>query len=105
MTGKRIADYKLIIDHQVEGETYMDSYQWRFYLDIFNADVFDYFIFQAHEVGANILHIEDVHRITQYRYPDLRERLRGSGARLLQRGCIAARTATHHQPWIGGHPC
>ena len=73
LTGKRMADYKLIIDHQVEGEQYMDSYQWRFYLDIFDADVFDYFIFQAEEVGANILHIKDVHKITMYRYPDLHQ--------------------------------
>jgi len=87
LTGKRMADYKLIIDHQVEGEQYMDSYQWRFYLDIFDADVFDYFIFQAEEVGAsvqaempgrttglaNILRIKDVHKITMYRYPDLHQ--------------------------------
>jgi len=71
LNGNRIQDYKLIIDHQVEGEQYMDSYQWRYYLDIFGADVFDYFIFQAHDTGDNILRVEEIHQITQYRYPEL----------------------------------
>lgn len=72
LDGKRITDYKLIIDHQVEGEQYMDSYQWRFYLDIFDADVFDYLIFQAHE-DRGIFYIEDIHKITQFRYPELHQ--------------------------------
>lgn len=92
LDGKRITDYKLIIDHQVEGEQYMDSYQWRFYLDIFDADVFDYLIFEAHEEpnhhpefepqGAaeqeewtprRIITIRDIHKITQFRYPELHQ--------------------------------
>lgn len=75
LDGKRISDYKLIIDHQVEGEQYMDSYQWRYYLDLFGADIFDYVIFEAHEEPSNdecrYIRIHEVHKITQYRYPEL----------------------------------
>lgn len=71
---QKITDYKLILDHQVEGEQYMDSYQWRYYLDIFGAHSFDYVIFEGHEEsgdGDRMIRIRDIHRITQYRYPDL----------------------------------
>jgi hypothetical protein len=71
--GGRITDYKLIINHQVEGEQYMDSYQWRYYLDIFGAHAFDYVIFEAHQEADDIFRIKDVHKITQYRYPELHQ--------------------------------
>lgn len=74
LSGKHITDYKLILDHQIEGEQYMDSYQWRFYLDMFRADVFDYLVFEGHEEpgeGDRIITIRDIHKITQFRYPDL----------------------------------
>lgn len=95
----RITDYKLIIDHQVEGEQYMDSYQWRYYLDIFGANAFDYVIFEAHRQGDDdILHIKDVHKITQYRYPDLHQDCANLAAEFL-----AAAEQSHELRQIAAH--
>ena len=50
LSGLTISDYKLIIGHAIDGEQYMESYQWRYYLDLFEANIFRYIVFEAREM-------------------------------------------------------
>src|SRR5690606_28161709 len=45
--GKRIDDHKFTA--KFDPDRYLDSYQWRVYLEIFGADVFRWNIFEANE--------------------------------------------------------
>lgn len=78
LSGKTITDYKLIIGHAIDGEQYMESYQWRYYLDLFDANIFRYIVFEAREMEGKTsdsthYKIIDVHTLHQYRYLELRE--------------------------------
>jgi hypothetical protein len=69
ISGNKITDHKLTFHENLD--TYFDSYQWRAYLDIFNADIFEYWIYQAKEDDGVIL-IRDISSIKMYRYPEMR---------------------------------
>jgi hypothetical protein len=66
-----------IMDHKAatwfDAERYFRKYAWRYYLDIFNADRFTWFIWEMkedeHEPRTWTVHT--LHRIEQFRYPDL----------------------------------
>ena len=78
LSGLTISDYKLIIGHAIDGEQYMESYQWRYYLDLFEANIFRYIVFEAREMegespDSSYYKITDVHTLLQYRYPGLRD--------------------------------
>lgn len=68
ITGNMINDHKLTFRHDVEN--YFDSYQWRAYLDIFNADYFTYYIYAAKEKDKHVT-ITDISSFTVYRYPGM----------------------------------
>ncbi len=69
-TGNKISDHKLTFNP--EPETYLTSYQWRAYLDIYNADSFEYIIYHAKEgKGDKEVIIKDVSTITMFRYPGM----------------------------------
>lgn len=68
ITGNLITDHKLTFHEDVE--TYFDSYQWRAYLDIFNADVFQYYIYSAKE-DKDCIAINNVSTLKMYRYPEM----------------------------------
>jgi hypothetical protein len=68
--GNMIVDYKST--EQFDPERYMESYQWRFYLDMSDCDVFLYQIFVLREFGPpGCYEVRDTHQLKQYRYPDL----------------------------------
>lgn len=67
-TGNKITDHKLTF--RPNPETYFDSYQWRAYLDIFNADSFEYMIYSANQKDKEI-EIYDVSKLSMYRYPGM----------------------------------
>lgn len=73
--GTVVTDYKLTFS-SVDGERYMESCQWKFYLEMLNCNVFDYKIFEAYEKPDCYL-IKKFHPMRLYRYPDLAKDCRG----------------------------
>lgn len=66
ITAYEVGDHKLTF--RPNPENYMDSYQWRAYLDIYNADIFKYFIYHGYQKG-NTVTIKDYSTMNMYRYP------------------------------------
>lgn len=77
--GTAIEDHKFTT--HFDGERYGESFQWRAYLSIFNAERFTYNAFvgkvgeEPDEAGIVPVDVVDFHRITFYRYPELEEDL------------------------------
>lgn len=72
ITGTKVYDHKLTF--RPEPENYFQSYQWRAYLDIYNADSFTYYLYHAIEDGDKIS-IKEVSQLDMYRYPGMVEDL------------------------------
>lgn len=76
----------VVYDHkstsQFEPERLMSGYQWRYYLDMANADVFRWNVMVIKETDdPKIYLVIDSHWLSQYRYPELHadcERLAGA---------------------------
>ena len=64
-----------VYDHKTTGrldlDRYMDSFQWRMYLNQLGADTFQYNIFETSEIDYHCYNIVGYHEFRQYRYPDL----------------------------------
>lgn len=73
ISGNKITDHKLTF--RPDPENYMESFQWRAYLDIYGADVFEYIIYPAIEKKGVII-IRDISTMTLYRYPEMEEDLK-----------------------------
>jgi hypothetical protein len=76
VTGKvDCLDGKVVIDHkttsQPDMERYLEGCQWRFYLDIFDADVFRWHVFQIKEVGHKTYEVRPPQTLEARRYPEL----------------------------------
>lgn len=61
---------------QFDAEKYQDKFQWRYYLDIFEADRFDWHIWEVKEMdspepGVTAWCVHAHHLLTQYRYAEL----------------------------------
>jgi len=81
LLGKRIDDHKTT--GEFKPERYLDSFQWRFYLDMFNADHFRWNVFVLWEMNQKDLPdcpdfedgkeflVAELHRLDQYRYPEM----------------------------------
>jgi hypothetical protein len=71
--GKRIIDHKTV--QQFDAEYHLDGWQHRFYLDIFEADRFDWHIWEvaAMKDDPKTYEVYAHHLLTQYRYPALEE--------------------------------
>ena len=55
-------------------ESYMEKYQWRYYLDMFGADVFRWHVWECKELKEdNAWCVYDHHILTQYRYPEIEQ--------------------------------
>lgn len=69
--GKRVDDHKTTSRFDVE--KFYDSYQWRFYLDMFNADLFRWNVFVMRPDSKKAGHyiVSEFHQPTQHRYPAL----------------------------------
>lgn len=67
---------RLVVDHKTtkwpDPERYLNGCQWRYYLDIFGADVFRWHIFQIKEVGPFEYDVQPPQVLTAYRYPEMR---------------------------------
>jgi len=77
LNGLTVRDQKLT--ERWDAEKYLDSLQWRAYLDIFDADAFVYDVFEAtYEKGkpedtVTRIKVTGFNRMTFYRYPDMRK--------------------------------
>lgn len=69
--GKRIDDHKFTA--KFDPDRYLDSYQWRIYLEVFGADTFRWNIFEAREDGEKYYVIRNVHALSMDRYPGMGE--------------------------------
>jgi hypothetical protein len=74
-------DAKIVSDlkttEQFEPERYLDGLQWRFYLDMTEADRFDWHVFQMRETTSkycdHLCEVFGYHTLTQYRYDGMHE--------------------------------
>lgn len=70
---------KVIIDHKTtshfDAENYLEGWQHKFYLDIFDADRFDWYAWEMAELpqSPKVYEVFGFHQLHQYRYPDLSE--------------------------------
>lgn len=67
--GKRIDDHKLT--GHFDSERFLNSYQWRIYLEVFGADEFRWNIFEGRETEPRQYVISAVHPLTIHRYPGM----------------------------------
>ena len=72
ITGNVVTDWKLTA--RPDPEKYLDSYQWRAYLDIFGADAFEYVLCHAKD-GGDVVTILSVSPFRFYRYPQMGDHL------------------------------
>lgn len=67
----------MVIDHKTtsrfDAERYLSGCQYKFYLDIFNADIFQWNVFEIKEVEPKTYLVSEPHILTAYRYPELHE--------------------------------
>lgn len=83
VTGKFDAlDGKTIIDHKTtsrfDAERYVSGYQWRYYLDIFDCDVFRWNVFEMRKIESTTVGVDEYdvfafHRLEQSRYPGMHD--------------------------------
>lgn len=70
--GKRVEDHKTTASFRPDG--YLEGCQWRFYLDIFGADVFRWNVFEiAPTKEPKTYTVKPPHLLEQYRYPGLHD--------------------------------
>lgn len=69
--GRRIDDHKTT--SRFDAERYLDGFQWRFYLDLFDADVFRWNVFEIREVKPLVYQVADPQVLETYRYPRLHD--------------------------------
>jgi len=68
--GKRVEDHKTT--GRFDPERYLGGYQWRYYLDIFGADVFRWNVFEIAATDDPVTwDVQSLHRLEQYRYPGM----------------------------------
>lgn len=78
VTGKVDAiEGRTVIDHKTtsrcDPERYLDGCQWKFYLDIFGADVFQWHVFEIKELEPKVYRVSAPQTLTAYRYPELHQ--------------------------------
>lgn len=71
--GKRVEDHKTTASFRPDG--YLEGCQWRFYLDIFGADVFRWNVFEITPVRGEekTYTVKPPHTLEQCRYPGLHD--------------------------------
>ena len=67
--GRAIADDKTTANF--DAENYLSRYQWRYYLDIFDADVFRWHIWECKDLEDRKWEVYAHHLLTQYRYAEM----------------------------------
>lgn len=66
--GKTIYDHKTT--ERFDAKNYLESWQWKFYLDIFGADRFVWNVWEMNELKESKAYgVHHLHKLEQYRYP------------------------------------
>lgn len=67
----------LVVDHKttsrIDVERYLEGYQYRFYLDIFGADVFQWNVWEIREAEPRVYTVAAPQILRAYRYPEIEE--------------------------------
>lgn len=71
LLGLRVDDHKTT--SRFDPDRYLGGYQWRFYLDIFEADVFRWNVFEIREIKPRVYEVSDPQTLEAYRYPGMHE--------------------------------
>lgn len=77
LEGKRVEDHKTTA--RFDADRYLAGYQWRLYLDIFEADVFRWNVFELRRIDDDpesecaVYSVYGHHTLEQYRYPGLHQ--------------------------------
>lgn len=65
----------VVVDHKTtsrfDAERYLGGVQWRYYLDIFGANVFTWNVFEIKEVAPLEYRVAEPQTLTAYRYPEM----------------------------------
>ncbi len=71
LDGRRIEDHKTTANFNPD--RYLSGYQWRLYLDIFDADVFRWnvFVISSRKKLPRAWSVREIHQFEQCRYPTL----------------------------------
>lgn len=68
---------RLVIDHKTtsrfDADRYLAGYQWRFYLDVFGADTFQWNVFEIADEGHKTYSVKAPQVLKAYRYPGLHD--------------------------------
>lgn len=72
--GRRIEDHKFT--SRYDAERFLSSYQWRIYLDVFEADEFRWNVFEGREVEPQTYRIFGFHQLGAHRYPGMGDDVR-----------------------------
>lgn len=69
--GRRVDDHKFT--SRYDAERFLASYQWRVYLDVFDADTFRWNVFEGRQDTTDPTRyvIYNVHQLTMHRYPGM----------------------------------
>lgn len=71
LDGRRVDDHKTT--SRFDAERYLAGYQWRYYLDLFGADVFRWNVFELKEVGDLEYQVSPPQLLEVTRYPRLHD--------------------------------
>lgn len=69
LDGRRVEDHKTTA--QFSPDRYIAGYQWRYYLDLFGADVFRWNVFELKELKRHVYEVRGFHQLEQCRYPGM----------------------------------
>jgi hypothetical protein len=79
--GRRVDDHKFT--SRYDAEKFMGSYQWRIYLEVFDADEFRWNVFEGSEVEPKVYRVHGFHQLRMHRYPGMGEDVAGEVGRFL----------------------
>lgn len=71
LDGKRVDDHKTT--SRFDAERYLAGYQWRYYLDLFGADVFRWNVFELRELEPKVFQVAAPQLLEITRYPGLHD--------------------------------
>lgn len=71
LRGRKIIDHKTTC--RFDAERYLAGVQWRYYLDIFDADEFQWNVFEIKEIAPNEYAVSPPQTLRAFRYPDMHD--------------------------------
>ncbi len=71
LDGRRVDDHKTT--SRFDAERYLAGYQWRFYLDLFDADVFRWNVFELRELEPLVFQVSAPQLLEITRYPGMHD--------------------------------